>query len=97
MQEGEAAFFDQILRARKHRFRLGRESRDEIGAECNVRPQPPDPRAEINRVAARVPPLHPLEDQVVAGLQRQMQVRHQPFLAGDRVEQVAVGLDRIDR
>ena len=34
--------------------------------------------------ARRVPPLHPLEDQIVAGLQRQVQMRHQPRLLGDQ-------------
>jgi hypothetical protein len=48
-------------------------------------------------VIAQVPPLHALEDHVVAGLQRQMQMRHQPFFRCDDVEQIAVGLDRIDR
>ena len=50
-----------------------------------------------DRVGAQVAPLHALEDQVVAGLQRQMQMRHQARLVGERVEQVAIGLDRIDR
>ena len=34
--------------------------------------------AERDRVGAQMPALHALEDQVVAGLQRQMQMRHQP-------------------
>ena len=46
---------------------------------------------------ARMPALHALEDEVVARLQRQMQMRHQPLFLGERVEQIAVGLDRIDR
>ena len=44
-----------------------------------------------------MPALHPLQDHVVAGLQRQMQMRHQPLVVGDGVEQIAIGLDRIDR
>ena len=36
-----------------------------------------------DRVGAQVPPLHALQDHVVAGLQRQMQMRHQPRLLGD--------------
>jgi len=38
----------------------------EIGADCNVRPQPRDCAQKSIASAARVPPLHPLEDQVVA-------------------------------
>ena len=49
--------------------------------------------ASSRQVAA----LHPLQDHVVAGLQRQVQVRHQPRLAGDRLDQPRVGLDRVDR
>ena len=60
-------------------------------------PQPAHLVAERDRVGAQVPALHALEDEVVAGLQREMQMRHQPRLVGERIEQVAVGLDRIDR
>ena len=49
--------------------------------------------AEGDRVVAEVPPLHPLQDHVVAGLQRQVQMRHQPRLAGDRLDQPRVRLD----
>ena len=38
-------------------------------------------------VGAAVAALHPLEDQVVAGLQREVEMRHQPRLAGDQLEQ----------
>ena len=44
-----------------------------------------------------VAPLHALEDEIVAGLQRQMQVRHQPRLVAQCVEQIVVGLHRVDR
>ena len=47
--------------------------------------------------ALRMPPLHPLQDQIVAGLQRQMQMRHQALVAGDHIEQIAIDLDLIDR
>ena len=53
--------------------------------------------AERDRVGPRMPALHALEDQIVAGLQRQMQMRHQPAFAGKGVDQIAIGLDRIDR
>ena len=42
-------------------------------------------------------PLHALQDQIVAGLEREMQMRHQPLLLGERREQRLVDLDRIDR
>ena len=93
----QAALVDQVERAREHVFGLGRKARNDVAAERHVGPQPPHLLAERNGVGARMPALHALEDQVVAGLQRQMQMRHQPRLIGERVEQVGVGLDRIDR
>ncbi len=36
------------------------------------------PVDDVDRVGAAVAALHPLEDQVVAGLQREMEMRHQP-------------------
>ena len=47
-------------------------------------------------VVAQMAALHALEHHVVAGLQGEMQMRHQPGLAGDRVEKVVVRLDRVD-
>src|SRR5665213_2086581 len=44
-----------------------------------------------------MPPLHPLENEVVAGLQRQMQMRHQAPLARQSVEQFGVGFYRVNR
>ena len=93
----QAAFVHEIERAHEHRLGLGRKSGDDVGAEHHVRPQPPHLFAERDRVGAQVPPLHALEDEIVARLQRQMQMRHQPRFVGERVEQIAIGLDRIDR
>ncbi len=47
--------------------------------------------------AREMPPRHPLQDQVAAGLQRQMQMRHQPRLLGDQPPQIVVDRRRIDR
>ncbi len=97
MQEGEIAFFHQIHRTLEHFVSLGRKARDDIGAERDIRPQSPHLRAEIDRIRARVPPLHPLQNQIVARLQRQMQMRHQAFILRDHVEQIAIDLDLINR
>ena len=97
MQLRQPAFVDEIERAREHIVALGREAGDDVGAEGDVGPQPAHPVAERDGVSARMPPLHALEDEIVAGLQRQMQMRHQPRLVGQGIEQIAIGLDRIDR
>jgi hypothetical protein len=44
----------------------------------------------------QVAALHPLQDHVVAMLQRKMKMRHQPLFGGNRLHQVVVGLDGID-
>ena len=97
VQPGQAAFVDQAQRVLEHRLGLGRKAGDEVGAEHHLRPRGPHRGAEGDRVVAAVPPLHPLQDHVVARLQRQVQVRHQPRLAGDRLDQPRVRLDLVDR
>ena len=94
---GEAAFVDDGERALEHRLVLGRKARDDVGAEDHVGTQPPDLFAEGDGVGPQMPPLHALEDEIVARLQREMQVRHEPRLVGDRIEKIAVGLDGVDR
>ena len=54
-------------------------------------------RAKIDRMLSRMPPLHPLQYEIVAGLQRQMQMRHQAFVISNDFEQIAIGFDGIDR
>ena len=44
-----------------------------------------------------MPPLHPLQDEVAAGLQGQMQMRHQTRLLGDQPPQIVVDRRRIQR
>ena len=53
--------------------------------KIDVRPEAADLFGEADRVGAAVPALHALQDQVVAVLQRQMEVGHQPRLVGDGV------------
>jgi hypothetical protein len=53
-----------------------------------------------NRIVsvAQVAPLHALEDQVIAGLERQMQMRHQARSSvANRVHQIVIRFDGIDR
>ena len=96
MKVRQSAFVDQIERARKHFLRLGRKAGDDVGAEHNVGPYAAQQPAEIDGISARVPALHALENEIVAGLQRQMQVRHQPIVLRKGVDEIAIGLDRID-
>ncbi len=93
----EAAIFDQPQRILKHRLGLGGEAGDEVGPENHVRAQPTDLVAEADRVGAQVAPFHPLEDHVVAGLERQVQMRHQSVFLGEGGDEIRIGLDRVDR
>ena len=97
VQEGQPAVVDEAERVGEHRLGLGGEARDQVGAEHDVRPQAPRLGAEADRIRAEMPALHALEDHVVAGLHRQMQVRHQARLVGDRRHQVRIRLDLVDR
>ena len=97
VQPGQAAFLDQPQRIVEHRFGLGRETGDQVGTEDDLRPRRAHRLAEGDSVVAQVPALHPLEDQVVPGLQREVQMRHQPRLCRDRLDETRVGLDQIDR
>ena len=54
---------------------------------------PPDQR---DGKIAVVPPLHPFQDQIVTGLKRQMDMRHEARFAGDDVEQPLVNLYSVD-
>jgi hypothetical protein len=87
MQPGEPALLHQPQRVLEHRLRLGREARDDVGAEGHVGAQPARLVAEADGVVAQVPPLHPLEDQVVARLQAEVQMRHQARLGRDGLHQ----------
>ena len=80
----------------EHRLALGREAGDEIGAEDDVGAQAADVGGEAHGVGAQMPALHALEDHVVAVLEREMEMRHQPLLLGDGAHQLVVHLDRID-
>ncbi len=73
------------------------KSGNDVGAESDIGPQGAHALAEVDGILTRMPPLHALENEIVAGLQRQMQMRHQPRLVGQRVEQIVVGFDRVDR
>ena len=96
MEEGEIAFLDQVERARKHLLGLGREARDDVSAEHHVGAQPSHLITECNRVGAQMAPLHALEDEIVTGLQREMQMRHQPLLFADQAEQVRINLHNVE-
>ena len=41
--------------------------------------------------------FHALEDEIIARLQRQMQMRHQARLIGERVDEIVIGLNAVER
>ena len=93
----DIAIVEQFQGVERHLFSFGGKSGDEVGADGRVGSRSLDPLDRAHRVGAAVPALHPLQDHVVAGLQRQMEVRHQPRLAGDQLEQRVVDLDAVER
>src|SRR5581483_12131297 len=89
----QSALADQIERAPKHLLGLGGKTSDDIGAEYHVRAQAAQRLAKLDGILARVPALHALENEIVAGLERQMQMRHQPVVLRESVNEIAIGLD----
>jgi hypothetical protein len=79
----ERSFIDESEAAREHSVVLRRETRDHIGAERDIGAQRPGPPASSECLSARMAALHALQDHVVAGLNREMEMRHQPFLLSD--------------
>ena len=93
----DIAIVQQFQAVERHFFSFGGKSGDEVGADRRVGPRGLDPLDRAHRIGAAVAALHALEDHVVAGLERQMEVRHQPRLAGDQLEQRVVDLDAVER
>ena len=69
MDKGEPALGDEVEAAAKIVLGLGREPGDQIGAERQFRPQRPGAAGDRDRLGAQMPPFHPLQNQIVAGLQ----------------------------
>ena len=97
VEMAEAAVVDDRKRVLEHRFGFCGESGDQVSAEDDVRPPPSHLGGETDRIGTAVAPLHTFEDHVVARLQGEMKVGHQPFFLGNRAHQGVVDLDRIDR
>ncbi len=97
MQVVERGFLDQRQRVGEHGPALGRESRDEVGAERDARPQAARAAAGGERVGAAVPARHALQHEVVAGLDREMEMRHEARLLAHQTPEIVVDLHRIER
>ena len=69
MQVGDPALRDKVERLRGMVFRLGREARNEVGADRHFGPQVADLSAERYGFHPRVSAFHALQDQVGTALQ----------------------------
>jgi len=69
VQISEPAFLDQVEGTAEHVLALGRKSGNEIRPEHDAGAAAAQLPGERNGVRAQMPSLHPLEDEVVAGLQ----------------------------
>ena len=79
------------------RIALGRKPGDDVGTDREFRPRRLEPFDQRDRLSARMPPPHPLEHQVIARLQREVDVRHDPRLLRQQLEQQRVDLDPVER
>ncbi len=97
MQIGEAAALDEVERVGEHGLGLGREAGDEIGAEDRHPGRRRRTSSQKRMASSRtMAALHALQDQIVAGLHREVKMRHQTRFGGDGFEQVIDRL-RLDR
>src|ERR1700722_10563042 len=96
MEVRQAAGLHQIERILEHFLGLSWKTGDEIGAEYHVGPKTAHCLTEPDCIFARMSALHAFEDQIVAWLKREMQMRHQPRILPNHIEQFVVDLDRID-
>src|SRR5262245_55543135 len=70
----EIAFVNEREQVCERLVALGRETRDEVCAERDFRARSFQLLAKLNRLRARVAAFHALEDQIVAMLQRKVQI-----------------------
>ena len=61
MQEAQAAVVDEVQGLLEHHFRLGREARDQVGAQRDIRPETASLGTEGDSVGAQVTAPHPLQ------------------------------------
>lgn len=97
VQEGEPRVLNEGQGVLEGRFALGGKAGDQIGAEGCLWTRTSHRRGQGQGVGARVPPLHALEDEVVARLQGEVQVGHESRLGSDQTEQPRVDLGRVNR
>jgi len=81
VQERQPRLVHQRRGIGEHLVRLGREAGDQVSAEGHIRAHGAHVGDQLQGGGAAVPPLHPLQDHVVARLQGEVQVGHQPGLA----------------
>src|SRR4029079_17173773 len=92
VHEGEGAFLDQCERARKVRFALGGEARNEVGAVRDRGTRRLKAPTEVDGLSARMAALHTLQDKVVSVLQREVQIGRHALVLSDELEELIVHL-----
>ena len=70
---------------------FGGETGNEIRADGAIGAQVLEPRNEVYRIAAQVPALHALQNEIVTVLQREVKMRHETLFMGEQFEQSDFG------
>ena len=95
---GEADRSDEVERAAPRVVVLGREADDHVAVDRDARDRVADAADGRGVVGREVAAAHPPKDAVVAGLERQVEMRHRPRRAvGPDAEQLVVDVLRLDR
>jgi hypothetical protein len=93
----DVAVVDQRERVGEHGRVFGREAGDQVRADRDVGTGGLQAFDQRDAFGARMAALHALQDHVVAGLEREVDVRHDARLAREQREQAVVDLDAVER
>jgi hypothetical protein len=97
MRGDDVAVVEEPKRIQRGFLAFGREAGDQVGADGDIAASGLQLRHGVGGLGAAVAALHSLEDQIVAGLQRQMEMGQQPRLARGQLHQRFVDLDAVER
>lgn len=97
MAVDDAEFVDDREIGPVHRLILGRKARNQVRADGDVRAACAQTLHQMHGIGARMAAFHSLEHEIVAVLQRKMQVRHHPRFPGEQLEQLRIDLHPVER
>ena len=97
MQPGQLGIINQVEGRFMRGIILGRETGNQISPEHSIRANLADLPHQVQHIGCAMAAFHSFQDQIMAMLNRQMQMRHQPVIISQRCQQIIISLGRINR